>query len=276
MNPSEAWALLTLRSKNFDRTPGGHGSMTASDVAAMLAGLEREPFLTGMAAECADFGALKQIELCLRTRAYTMAENGEWQPPRGLLRAMVALALYEVIDDRHCYACNGRGQMVFTLNALPELIMAPSFKRLDEGKAQVTCIACIGEGQVNLSDRRKAEIMGMGRDTWRRHWARKYEPIFGVANSWREIAKGYLAGRVKEMEEEPCVAGVAQPVSEPIKPDAEKPLKYRETCTILELHGKTPSVPSRAQSKRGPENLDFSPLSRPLISLPKKRVSRVS
>ena len=201
MNPSEAWALLTLRSKSFGRTPGGHGATTTADIAALLAGLDREPFLMGMAADLGDYGALRQIELVLWERARHIGDRENWDPPRGefTVRRMAALALYEAIGDTRCYVCNGTSEMAVALAEYPGMILAPSFRPITAGSCVVRCPACVA-GKIRMSARTKAGLAGIHKDMWTRTWAKRYEPLFRIANGWRETARQYLAARIRDEE----------------------------------------------------------------------------
>lgn len=203
MNPSEAWALLTIRSKHFPRQPAGHGATTTYDVAALLAGLDRDPFMMGMAAECGDENALKQIELVLWVRAKTISDSENWDPPRGefTVRRMVAVALFEAIDDRRCVGCNGKGYVTFTIHEHPALMFAPTFEQVSPLAGRVRCSVCQGSGQVRLSGRKKAALAGINKDVWTRTWQRRYEPIFSIARNWREAARQYLAARIREIDD---------------------------------------------------------------------------
>ena len=202
MNPSEAWSLLALRTVQLARQSSGHGALRSADIAGMLAGLEREPFLMGMAAELGDKGALFQLELCLWTRGNTIAEKENWDPPQGefTVRRMAALALYDVIDERRCMQCNGKGHETFSLSEHPALVLASTFESLNGREGTVRCRACQGSTQMRLSGRKRADLAGINKDMWTRTWSKRYEPIFRIANDWRESARSYLARRLRDVE----------------------------------------------------------------------------
>lgn len=267
MNPSEAWALLTLRSKHFARTPGGHGSTTTADVAALLGGLDREPFLMGMAADLGDFGALQQIELVLWERARYICERENWDPPRGefTVRRMAAVALYEAINDPRCYVCNGSAEMTIALDEYPGMILAPTFRAINAALCVVRCPACVA-GKVRLSGRKKADLAGINKDTWTRLWAKRYEPIFGVANGWRETARQYLAARIREEEGE-VDTDAKRARSEARNQASEKPKQISNSCTDTRVDGITRARRGAPAGSDNVVDLDFSALQRATLKL---------
>lgn len=268
MNPSEAWVLLTIRSKHFGRVPGGHGVMTVSDVAALLAGLDTEPFQMGMAADCGDLGALKQIELLLWQRANIIAERENWDPPRGefTVRRMAAVALYEAIDDRRCYVCNGTSEMWFALDEVPGMVMAPTFRLISETAGGVRCPACVN-GRTRLSARKKADLAGIHKDMWTRVWARRYEPVFTIANGWRETARQYLAARVREAEEAVVDKDGKMGGSDRELEAAKKTSKIKESCGSSGDRVKSARRTAAPEANVAPKELDFGALQRPILRL---------
>lgn len=267
MNPSEAWALLTIRSNNFARTPGGHGSTTTADIAGLLGGLDREPFLMGMAAELGDFPSLQQIELVLWERARHIGDRENWDPPRGefTVRRMTAVALYEAINDPRCYVCNGSAEMAFALDEYPGMILAPTFRTITTTTGVVRCPACV-QGKVRLSGRKKADLAGINKDMWTRIWAKRYEPLFSIANGWRETARKYLKERIRdeegEVDTDPKVAR-----SETSKREAEKPKQISNSCTPKPVEGITRAGSSASAGSDKVVDLDFGALQRATLKL---------
>jgi hypothetical protein len=268
MNPSEAWALLTIRSKNFEMQSKGHGSTSSADVAALLAGLDREPFLMGLAAECADIGALQQVELVLWARANTISDREDWDAPRGYftVRRMVGVALYEAMEDHRCYGCNGTGSMAFQLRDHPGMMMAPTFEAISPTAGKVRCVCCQGSGVIRLSGRKRAELAGINKDTWTRLWGRRYESIFNIARDWRQSAKNHLASRVRDENDEvdkPLSDGIAETVSV----ENKKPIQNKGSCAVVKIRATKPSRIAAPIANVDPVELDFGAFQRAILRL---------
>lgn len=267
MNPSEAWSLLTIRSKAFSLSSRGHGGTTTTDIAALLGGLDREPFLMGMASELGDLRALKDIELVLWERGRHLSERENWDPPRGqfTVRRMAGVALYEAIDDRRCYVCNGSGEMHISLKDAPGMIMAPTYRAVNADACAVRCPACVG-GQVRLSGRKKADLAGINKDMWTRTWARRYEPIFRIANGWRQTAAQYLAARIREEEAE---VDTEAKVDAKLRADAAwKNIKQiKGSCGQEKLHIQSARRISAPEGNASPPEVDLEALDRPVLKL---------
>jgi len=267
MNPSEAWALLTLRSKSFDRSSGAHGSLTSGDVAALLGGLDREPFLMGMAAELADMRSLREVELNLWARAGHMARKENWKLIGGemTVRRLSAVALYEAIDDLMCYECNGTKQMVFAIAEHPGLAMARSYRAINPQSCAVECIACEGEGRIVLTGRRKAALASLNKDTWTRFWSGRYERIFEIAHGWRETAGRYLANRLKD--EQVDTEGLSAQIRA-YEQREENINKISDSCALPKLHGKNSPREVTSEGNSGVTEVDFRAMKRTKLRLP--------
>lgn len=267
MNPSEAWVLLTIRSKSFAAIPGGHGGTTAADVAALLAGLDREPFLMGMAADLGDYDALRQIELVLWERARHIGERENWDPPRGefTVRRMVGVALLEAVDDPRCSVCNGGAEMTFALADYPGMILAPTYRQISESSGAVRCPACVA-GKVRLSGRKKADLAGINKDMWTRIWGKRYEPIYQIANGWRETARRYLQDRIRE-EEAGVDTGASPTTFEGRREAMKKANEISNSCTHEPVERISPAWKGASADKQAVVEVDFAPLQRPILRL---------
>lgn len=272
MNPSEAWNLLTVRSISMgERQSSDHEALRSADVASLLAGLDSEAFLMGMAAECGDFDSLRKIELILWTRANTIADREGWDPPRGAftVRRMVALALYEAVDDKRCYVCNGSGSMEVSLETHPGFIMAPSFKEVSDFSgsivsASIRCPACQGAGRIKLSGRKKADLAGINKDTWTRLWAKRYEPVFEIARNWRESASNYLATRIRRAESDKVDKAPELPRMEDFTIHAHKVMKMKDYCARVKNRVR---IAPRQATPAGNAALNFEALNRPTLTV---------
>lgn len=273
MNPSEAWALLTIRSKAFSPSSKGHGATTSSDIAALLAGLDREPFLMGMAADLGDLRALQDIELILWERARYIGDRENWDPPRGefTVRRMAAVALYEAISDTRCYVCNGTSEMAIALAEYPGMVMAPSFRAINAESCIVRCPACVA-GKVRISGRKKADLAGINKDLWTRTWAKRYEPIFQIANGWRHTAAQYLAHRIRE---EAAEVDTEAKVDTKLRADAAwKNLKQiKDSCSKEKLDIESARRTAAPAGNAASPEVDFNALQRPVLSRPRKATS---
>lgn len=268
MNPSEAWSLLTIRSKAFSLQSKGHGATTSSDIAALLAGLPREPFLMGMAAECGDLGALQDIELVLWVRAKAIADREDWDTPRGhfTVRRMVGVALYEAMEDYRCYGCNGTGSMVFDLRDYPAMMMAPTFEVTGPTTGKVRCVCCQSSGSVRLSGRKKADLAGINKDTWTRLWARRYESVFQIARDWRQSAKNHLASRIRDEKDEVDKEGVAHEAFQ-IGSEEKKSMPIKDSCTVTKLRARKHPRITAPKGNVAPAELDFGAFQRAILRL---------
>lgn len=268
MNPSEAWTLLTVRSKNLAGGAAGHGAPDSSLIAALLAGLDSDAFLMGMAAECGDMKALRQLEWGLWTRARTFSENEEWNPPQGefTVRRMVGVALYEAIDDRRCPKCNGQKTITFTIDDDPALLFATTYEHISPTTGQVQCWVCAGSGQLRFSSKMKARLAGIDREVWSR-WQRRYERIYAIPHNWREEAKQYLQARIREIEDAEAEEAAADEPSRVVMLEAVRRLKRSgRACSVDNRRAKNRARKS-APSVNAPPELEYGALRRPTLTL---------
>lgn len=267
MNPSEAWSLLTIRSKNFALQSKAFGATTSADIAGLLSGLGREPFLMGMAAECGDMNSLKQIELVLWVRAKTIADRENWDAPRGYftVRRMVGVALYEAMEDHCCYGCNGTGSMKFELRDCPGILMAPTFEAVGPDAGKVRCICCGGSGTIHLSGRKKADLSGVNKDMWTRLWSRRYESIFAIARDWRQSAKNHLAYRMRDEAEVDTATVEADFL--PHSEDQKKVIPIKGSCAFTKRQLVSLARTAAPAVNAPPKELDFNVFQRALLRL---------
>lgn len=205
VNPSRAWILLTTRSPSVLLGSRGHGAMTSSDAAGLLAGLYREAFLMGMLVECGSMGDLLELHDALFDRVARLAYSRQWklaeQRGQQIVKRMTALALYETLDDKRCPTCNGKGTTTFNLDEYPDLMFAPTFEQLNGYEGRLRCRSCLGSSRVKLSARKRADLSGIHKDSWIRMWASRYEEVFTIPRDWLSDARRHMAQR-SEMESE--------------------------------------------------------------------------
>ncbi len=200
MNPSPAWLLLSARSAQLQKTQGGHERLTKDDVCSMLSGLDIDCMKMGMASECGDAKALRDLELKLWQITYHMAIREKWKLPKGefVTRRMAGLALYEVIGPLLCLECNGMGVMVFSMAERGGLLMNPSFEQINPYEGRIRCPACQGSGKVRLSNRKRADLAGINKDTWPKYWSSRYEGVYSIPLGWLSTARSHLARELEK------------------------------------------------------------------------------
>ncbi len=212
MNPSQAWSLLTARALGHNAEPRGFGSLRPEDIRAMLIGLDAEPMMTGMAYHFFDFKALQYIELALWQVTLETARAQDWASSykRAVnsalaisalpytARRLAGLAIYECMDLPICPECNGKGTTTFSLDRHPERALSPFFESLNDHEGRIRCATCQGSGRVKLSDRKRADLAGIGKDSWQRIWSKRYEGTHAMVLGWRDQAHSHLTRKLSE------------------------------------------------------------------------------
>lgn len=193
MSAAEKLARLNAKNVRFDIGSGGIPDLTPQDIAAGLAfvppGLGREVLIAvgwpdgarpqevmRIAAEMACAELNRQFEAATlagirhaiaiwegggRRRQVEVPQESSIRTiwPRNTaerLPAIVAACLSEIVNPHACHACHGRGTRV----------------RLG---LVVDCPACGGRGTVSVSDRKRAEMIGIDEATYRRNgWGQPY------------------------------------------------------------------------------------------------------
>lgn len=183
MRSQHAWALLTARAIQYGKTPGGHAHMTPADVAGLLRGLGRRPFLTAMLADCGDFSAYVPLHGELTGYVLSRALDEDWRMHRvQFCRELAALAILEMIGAREpCLACEGRG-------AVPIEDGSPTL---------VSCELCRGSGRQPMTPDDRATMIQIHETSWRRTWAGRYEQVFGELHGWLMDARRHMARRLR-------------------------------------------------------------------------------
>ena len=113
-NPAPAWAMLTARSKGSGPPmPPGVVRLTPEEVAAMLVGLGRGPYLTALAHYTGDLHVVRDLDIWLTTRTHAIHVEQNWgEVERGgeISRRLSATAIYGLLQPTHCEVCNGKGE----------------------------------------------------------------------------------------------------------------------------------------------------------------------
>lgn len=166
--------------------PGGFAHLTAAEIARLLQGVPRGPFLAGMLKEAGDMHVIKDLERALWARTTALSAEGNWPTKRGEpnCRRMAGLAVYEFLMERpvKCATCRGRGYV------------------RQDGNG-VACPSCLSSGGQKMSSRMRAELVCMPFETWRSEWAPRYEAVHSVVQSWHSEALSRLARALRDMQD---------------------------------------------------------------------------
>lgn len=171
MNPSKAWAMLTARGVTFGGVGGGGvPDITPAEVARMLKGLERGPFLAGMVMECGDVKSLPELERRLWLQSVDIACQERWPIVRGqqYCRRLAGLAVFEFVvpHPNRCSACRGRGYEVLDGNG-------------------VECTVCQNTGGAKLLAQERSDLAGIPIREWEEGgWSARYETVHSTLLGW--------------------------------------------------------------------------------------------
>lgn len=217
-NPTKAWSMLTARGVRPGGAFGGRPDLTPSEIARMLKGLERRPYLTGMVKECGDVTLLPALERALFFETMKLADpidqDGKpipelaWPLSHGqaYCRRMAGLAVLEFLIPKpvKCEDCNGRGwkrregQGV----ACAECSAGPSDPRIPAGRRYNPNDDDPGStGYRRMNDTLRAELAGIPFRSWKDGWAERYELVYRSIGSWHSIADGHLRRALRERRE---------------------------------------------------------------------------
>jgi len=176
-DPSKAWAMLTARGAGMGGVHGGIPSLTAADVARMLRGLDRGPFLAGMVRESGDISCLGPLERWLWVKTMWRSEQLGWPNAHGqaYCRRLAGLAVLEFVMPRPevCPECHGRGWITHESQG-------------------IECRACANTGGQKIEPRMRAQLAGIPPTSWTEGWAARYEDVHATVQSWHSDAKTHL------------------------------------------------------------------------------------
>lgn len=196
-------ALLTARGVTIGGTFGGSPDLTPSEVARMLQGLERGPYLSCVVRDCGDIGRLPDLERCLWLRTIAMADpvdsHGRPLPKlswplshgQGYCRRLAGLAVFEFLcpRSRKCEACDGRGWVTHQGQGVVcnECSTAPPDPRVTDETDQPG-----GTGFKSMSQEMRAEIAGIPLRSWKDGWSQRYEQVHTQIWEWHALAMSHL------------------------------------------------------------------------------------
>ena len=183
MDVAEILGRLNAKIPGMEGQPG-YGTLTVSDIAGGLAGLPRPSQLV-LLARYSQHAGLEQ-DIIYYTLNYTarLWANRGWAYPReqgpDWLRKLSKLAVIELVYPLPCRRCNGKKRV--TRWATRERVSGYS----------ILCPRCTGSGTHNLSEREKAEIVGLSHSAWKAYQL-KYKTILDhIAVDWEHIGLAHL------------------------------------------------------------------------------------
>jgi hypothetical protein len=187
MNPSKAWAMLTARGVAFGGSGGGIPELTPAEIARMLQGLARGPFLAGMVKECGDARSLGELERWLWIEAMSIACRERWPLCHGqqYCRRLSGLAIFEFIVPKpnRCRECGGKGYVVFQGNG-------------------VECTSCSNTGGASLVAHARCDLAGIPLRQWESGgWSARYEAVHMTIHSWHSDALSHITRAFGRMNE---------------------------------------------------------------------------
>ena len=217
MNPSRAWTMLSARSRGFTmRGTGGGDGMKWQDVADLLAGMKRGPFLTGLAYYAGDWSSVPDLERHLTVWVTDLHAAGNWRmPERGdwISRRLAAVAIYELLQPDLCEVCHGR-KVAPKCRAVEVVARKPAEQRarfVAEERAPISVPAlyppprhstgyqCLGLAPLNTLPARPRRVL-LDRARLRR-WVKgreaKGERVYCIARHWVELRCSWCHGSGK-------------------------------------------------------------------------------
>ena len=164
MDPREALGRLAAGAIDPGRIPGGgqfHG-LTPEDVAAAMAGLDRETTLLLRAKYAGDESVMAELESLAVWACMDLARR--WRADSVRMRKLISLALDYVIRPQICKACEGRGSRL---------------KRVIE-----LCQKCGGTGRGEMSEAAKARAVDVDPAQWHKLWRARWADIVTLLQQW--------------------------------------------------------------------------------------------
>ena len=181
MNAADLMALATARPANPDSL-GGVPILTQQDVMYALACIHHNGAALLLRVKYADQTTyLPDLEVEVLKATQELWEAKKWTLPRkkdNFLVNVAQLAIIEAISARVCPHCGGWGSDI------------------EYGKI-VPCRVCDGSGYTQLDDKRRAEIIGMPRTTWREVWVDKYRYIQAFLIEWEGLGIGRATAKLR-------------------------------------------------------------------------------
>ena len=132
--------------------------ITAGDIAACLVHVDRHTYLYALSKFCLDDEARSELNRLAIAEAqrchYRVSES---EPDDVVIRLALAALNYSISASR-CFGCNGVGQLI------------------DQAKV-TTCTRCAGSGNSEMSVRRLASILEVGRWRSQKVWMPRFQAL---------------------------------------------------------------------------------------------------
>jgi ribosomal protein L40E len=159
---------VTITGEGF----GGHARLDAMDVAGALGmgGLDWRAYKFGLLKYCGDHLSLRPLDDAMRVAIAEQSRAGRWNLTAEQISGLASLAIIENLHDRICDRCNGSGTV-----------------------AAKECDKCHGTGKLPMSERRRAEIVGVPESSWRRLWKPRAAWAYAVVQQWDADVTAHLS-----------------------------------------------------------------------------------
>lgn len=150
------------------------------DAARALAGLPRGPYLLARVLWVLDQSSLSALENQLWGEMCGVASRKGWTKSKSypvgkeLLRKMAKMAIYETVSPPQCHVCNGRKEIH------------------PKNQAVRPCGACSGTGLKAISNRKRADKVGISETSWRRTWSERYAEFLAKQQAWMQLAHEHV------------------------------------------------------------------------------------
>ena len=175
----ELLAKLASKTQSLEGMPPGNPVLVGCELAGVLSGLPRGPYLLARAAWVGDDSVREELDQILLVRA------SKWFKPKdiaypGMLRALCSATTSQAIDPPRCRRCSGRGLIFY------------------RGGRVSDCERCSGSGKGLVGGERVRRLLGLSTGHWKQI-QRPREKIETTVWSWRALAAGHVNRKLREI-----------------------------------------------------------------------------
>lgn len=158
----EILKMLSAGSVNWSQSAGGNDRLTAADVAFMMHGASEPVMLAAMAKILHDQQSGRYLHYHVLKWIKRKAVRESWKLLAGqdTLDNMSALSIVEFVQPPVCSSCRGTG-----------------YKGAKAFMLMKVCSRCSGLGYCELSDRRRAGLIGVDASNYVRTWRTRYYDV---------------------------------------------------------------------------------------------------